>query len=52
MIPTFDTDSTEVAKQYIGAIHSFEEAQDSFFDGFLNNQEPTTLEDFFKETLV
>ena len=50
--PTFDSDSTEVAKQYIGAIHSFEEAQDSFFEGFLSNQEPNNLEDYFKETLV
>jgi len=50
--PTFDGDSTEVAKQYIGAIHSFEEAQDSFFEGFLSNNEPTSLEDYFKENLV
>lgn len=51
-IPTFDSDSTEIAKQYIGAICSFEEAQDSFFDGFLSNQEPNKLDDYFKETLV
>jgi hypothetical protein len=51
-IPTFDSDSTEIAKQYIGAIHSFEEAQDSFFNGFLTNTEPKGLDDYFQETLV
>ena len=51
-IPTFDSDSTETAKQYIGAIHSFEEAQDSFFNGFLSNTEPQGLDDYFQETLV
>jgi DNA polymerase III delta prime subunit len=51
-IPTFDSDSTEIAKQYIGAIHSFEEAQDSFFEGFLTNTEPKALDDYFQETLV
>jgi hypothetical protein len=51
-IPTFDSDSTEVAKQYIDAIHSFEEAQDSFFQGFLINTEPKGLDDYFQETLV
>ena len=51
-IPTFDSDSTEVAKQYIAAIHSFEEAQDSFFNGFLSNNEPNGLDDYFRETLV
>jgi len=51
-IPTFDSDSTESAKQYIGAIQSFDEAQDSFFNGFLNNTEPQGLDDYFQETLV
>lgn len=51
-IPTFDSSSTEAAKQYIQAIHSFEEAQDSFFQGFLTNDEPKALDDYFKETLV
>lgn len=51
-IPTFDSDSTESAKQYIEAIHSFEMAQDSFFNGFLNNTEPQGLDDYFQETLV
>ena len=44
---------TESADTYIGAIHSFDEAQDSFFQGFLKpNIESTSLDDFFKETLV
>ena len=51
-IPTFDSSSTDAAKQYIAAIHSFEEAQDSFFQGFLTNDEPKALDDYFKETLV
>jgi hypothetical protein len=51
-IPTFDSDSTEVAKQYIGAIQSFEEAQDNFFEGFLIDNEPKELDDYFRETLV
>ena len=51
-IPTFDSDSTEVAKPYIDAIYKFEEAQDNFFDGFLSNEEPNNLEDYFKETLI
>jgi len=51
-IPTFDSSSTEAAKQYIGAIHSFEDAQDSFFQGFLTNDEPKALDDYFKESLV
>ena len=51
-IPTFDSDSTEIAKQYIGAIQSFEMAQDSFFNGFLSNTEPQKLDDYFQETLV
>jgi hypothetical protein len=49
---TFTEDSTEVAKQYIGAVHAFEEAQDNFFQGFLTNDEPNSLDDYFKETLM
>ena len=51
-IPTFDSESTETAKQYIRAIRSFDEAQDSFFNGFLTNTEPQGLDDYFQETLV
>jgi len=53
--PTFSEDSTEVAKQYIEAIHSFDEAQDRFFQGFLSKDAETdtnNLDDFFKETLI
>jgi len=52
---TFSQDSTEVAKQYIESIHSFDEAQDSFFQGFLSKDaetETNNLDDFFKETLI
>lgn len=51
-IPTFDSDSTESAKQYIDTIYKFEEIQDSFFNGFLIDDEPTGLDDYFKETLI
>lgn len=44
---------TESAESYVGAIQSFDEAQDSFFQGFLKPDTQTTgLDDFFKETLV
>ena len=43
---------TESAEQYITAIHTFEEAQDTFFQGFLINKEPSSLDDYFKETLI
>jgi len=43
---------TQSAEQYITAIQTFEEVQDTFFQGFLINKEPSSLDDYFKETLI
>ena len=51
-IPTFDINSTDSAKQYISAVYSFENAQNSFFEGFLKNKDPESLDDYFLETLI
>jgi hypothetical protein len=50
--PTFTADSTEIAKQYIQSIYTFDSTQDNFFQGFLTNEEPTGLDDYFKESLI
>ena len=50
--PTFTQDSSERVSQYIAAVHTFEEAQDNFFQNFLTNDEPKLLDDYFKESLI
>jgi hypothetical protein len=50
--PTFDINSTDSAKQYISIIHTFECIQNSFFEGFLKNKKPESLDDYFMETLI
>jgi len=42
--------TTEAALQFIGGIQTFEEAQDSFFKGFLTADEESSLDKFFTVT--